>query len=99
MPTPRTPDDAVEAAVLPSNPSYVSETDITGEHWLASLGPSPPVASGACLNAVVVSVIHVHGCVNDEQGDLAPTERAGVPPLPEAAAIQPCPTRSATSMV
>ena len=72
--------------------AYVSETDIDSEHWYRlRLGPFATRAEAERVLDVALSEYpRAWIAVNDEQGELAPIERAGVqaaPAVPEDAAL------------
>jgi tetratricopeptide (TPR) repeat protein len=80
--------DAIEAAATAyATQAYESEIDVEGEHWYRlRLGPyASHAAAERVLEAALGRFPRAWIAASDEQGDLAPTARAGV----EAAVPQP----------
>jgi hypothetical protein len=85
---------AVDAAAATyKTQAFESEIDIDSEHWYRlRLGPFATRAEAErVLNVAINQYPRAWIAVNDEQGDLAPTERAGVVAAPIVAPDAPLP--------
>jgi hypothetical protein len=81
------------AAAAYKTQAFESEIDVDSEHWYRlRLGPySTRAEAERVLNVALNQYPRAWIAVNDEQGDLAPTERAGVPATPTVSTDAPLP--------
>jgi len=95
---PRTVD---AAAATYKTQAFESEIDIDSEHWYRlRLGPYATRAEAErVLNVALSQYPRAWIAVNDEQGDLAPTERAGVPAAPTVATDAPLPNQERSQIL